>query len=161
VFTTVLHELSGEGGLAVREEQEIVYREMARPGDPVPAPLAAPAEAVWTRDIVPDPMLLFRYSALTFNSHRIHYDRRYAIERESYPALVVHGPLIATLLADLARRENPQARFASFSFRAVRPLFDVHPFRVCGRPSVDGKSAQLWAQDHDGWLAMQADVQFQ
>ncbi|EER60285.1 conserved hypothetical protein [Acidovorax delafieldii 2AN] len=161
VFATIRHELSGGAGLAVREEQDIVYREMARPGDPAPAPQAPPAAALWSREIVPDPVLLFRYSALTFNGHRIHYDRSYAVECEAYPALVVHGPLIATLLADLARRECPGHRFASFNFRAVRPLFDRHPFRVCGRPSADGKSALLWAQDHEGWLAMQAEVQFQ
>lgn len=161
VFTTVQHELFGGAGLAVREEQDIVYRAMAQAGDPAPAPQPAPADAPWFRDIVPDPVLLFRYSALTFNGHRIHYDRQYAIEREAYPALVVHGPLIATLLADLARRERPQARFASFSFRAMRPMFDAHPFRVCGQPSADGQSAQLWAQDHEGHLAMQAEVHFQ
>jgi 3-methylfumaryl-CoA hydratase len=161
VFTTVRHELAGGAGLALREEQDIVYRAMAQPGDPAPAPQAAPTDATWSREIVPDPVLLFRYSALTFNGHRIHYDRSYAIEREAYPALVVHGPLIATLLADLARRALPQGRFASFSFRAVRPLFDLHPFRVCGKPSADSKSAQLWAQDHEGWLAMQAEVKFQ
>lgn len=160
VFATVRHELSGRAGLAVREEQDIVYRAMAQPGDPAPAPQAVPAAAVWSREIVPDPVLLFRYSALTFNGHRIHYDRSYAVECEAYPALVVHGPLIATLLADLARRERLDARFASFSFRAVRPLFDRHSFRVCGKPSADGKSALLWAQDHEGWLAMQAEVQF-
>jgi 3-methylfumaryl-CoA hydratase len=161
VFTTVLHELSVAGAIAVREEQDIVYRAMAQPGEPAPTPHAAPKDAVWSRQIVPDPVLLFRYSALTFNGHRIHYDRRYAIEREAYPSLVVHGPLIATLLADLVVREHPQARFASFSFRAVRPVFDTQPFSVCGKLSADGKGAQLWAQDHEGWLAMQADVRFQ
>jgi 3-methylfumaryl-CoA hydratase len=161
VFTTVLHELSVAGAVAVREEQDIVYRAMAQPGEPAPASQAAPNDAAWSREVVPDPVLLFRYSALTFNGHRIHYDRRYATEREAYPALVVHGPLIATLLADLAVRESPQARFGSFSFRAMRPLFDAQPFRVCGMPSADGKGAQLWAHDHEGWLAMQADVRFQ
>lgn len=161
VFTTVQHELrNADGAVAVREEQDIVYRDMARPGDPAPAPQAAPQDATWSRDMHPDPTLLFRYSALTFNGHRIHYDRPYAIDKECYPALVVHGPLIATLLMELACSEMPQARVASFSFRAVRPLFDSAAFRVCGKLAIDGKSAQLWAQDSEGWLAMQADIQF-
>jgi 3-methylfumaryl-CoA hydratase len=105
-------------------------------------------------------VLLFRFSALTFNSHRIHYDRPYATGVEGYPGLVVHGPLIATLLVDLARRERPDARVTAFSFKAVRPTSDLHPFRVCGQPSADGTTAKLWAQDHEGWLTMQADIRF-
>ena len=101
-------------------------------------------------------MLLFRYSALTFNGHRIHYDRRYVTEVEGYPGLVVHGPLIATLLLDLLRRERPDAVVRSFEFQAVRPTFDLHPFPVNGEPSADGKSVHLWAQDHEGWLTMDA-----
>ena len=99
--------------------------------------------------------------ALTFNAHRLHYDRPYATEAEGYPGLVVHGPLIAILLADLARRERPDARVAAFSFKAVRPTFDLRPFRVRGQPSADGKGARLWAQDHEGWLTMQADILFE
>ncbi|HET8744520.1 MAG TPA: MaoC family dehydratase N-terminal domain-containing protein, partial [Ramlibacter sp.] len=150
VFVLVQHEVRNAQGLALTEEHDIVYRPLARPGDPVAAPQAAPADAPWWREIVPDPVLLFRYSALTFNGHRIHYDRSYVTEVEGYPGLVVHGPLIATLLADLARRQRPEASLRSFSFRAVRPTFDLHPFRVCGKPSADGRSAQLWAQDHEG-----------
>jgi 3-methylfumaryl-CoA hydratase len=125
----------------------------------VPPPQAAPADAPWSREIVPDPVLLFRYSALTFNGHRIHYDRSYVTEVEGYPGLVVHGPLIATLLVDLARRQRPEARLASFSFKAVRPTFDLHPMRVNGRPHPDGR-VDLWAQDHEGWLTMQAEARF-
>ena len=124
-------------------------------------PQPAPADATWSREIVPDPVLLFRYSALTFNGHRIHYDRNYASAVEGYPGLVVHGPLIATLLVDLARRERPEARIARFGFKAVRPSFDLHPLRLCGRPSPDGRGARLWAQDHQGWLTMQADIEFE
>ena len=105
-------------------------------------------------------MFLFRYSALTFNGHRIHYDRRYVTEVEGYPGLIVHGPLIATLLMDLLRRQLPDADVATFRFKAVRPTFDLHPFRVNGSPSEDGRGAQLWAQDHEGWLTMQAEVEF-
>ena len=160
VFVLVRHEIRNAEGLALTEEHDIVYRAAARPGDPVPAPQAAPADATWSREIVPDDVLLFRYSALTFNGHRIHYDRRYVTEVEGYPGLVVHGPLIATLLVDLARRERPDARLASFSFKAVRPTFDLHPFRVSGQPAADGKEARLWAQDHEGWLTMQAEATF-
>jgi 3-methylfumaryl-CoA hydratase len=161
VFVTVRHEYTGPQGPALTEEHDIVYRAPAQPGDPAPPPQAAPSDAAWSREIRPDPVLLFRYSALTFNGHRIHYDRQYVTEVEGYPGLIVHGPLIATLLADLAQREKPGARFKSFSFKAVRPTFDLHPFRVCGKPSPDGKSAQLWGRDHEGWLTMQADVQFE
>lgn len=160
VFLLLRHEIRSEGQLALTEEQDIVYRAPAQPGDPVPPPQAAPAEAEWSREIMPDPVLLMRFSALTFNGHRIHYDRPYATAVEGYPGLVVHGPLIATLLADLARRHRPEARVTGFSFRAVRPTTDLHPFRVCGVPAADGRSARLWAQDHEGWLTMQADIQF-
>jgi 3-methylfumaryl-CoA hydratase len=160
VFVVVRHALHNAQGPALTEEHDIVYRAAAQPGDPAPVPQAAPADAAWSREIVPDPVLLFRYSALTFNGHRIHYDRSYVTEVEGYPGLVVHGPLIATLLVDLVRRYAPHADVATFRFKAVRPTFDLHPFRVSGRPAADGRSAQLWAQDHEGWLTMQAEATF-
>ena len=101
-------------------------------------------------------MLLFRYSALTFNGHRIHYDRRHATDVEGYPGLVVHGPLIATLLLDLLRRHLPTAEVAAFEFKAVRPTFDGQRLHLCGR--TDGDAVALWAQDHEGRLAMQAQA---
>ncbi|MDB5750428.1 MAG: hypothetical protein JWP65_849 [Ramlibacter sp.] len=159
VFVLVRHEVHNANGLAVIEEHDIVYRAAARPGDPVVPAQAAPADAPWSREIVPDPVLLFRYSALTFNGHRIHYDRSYVTEVEGYPGLVVHGPLIATLLVDLVRRQRPEATLRSFSFKAVRPTYDLHPFGVNGRPSGDGRGVTLWAQDHEGWLTMQAEAQ--
>ncbi|MEJ5990143.1 MaoC family dehydratase N-terminal domain-containing protein [Ramlibacter sp. PS3R-8] len=158
VFVLVRHEVRNAGGVAVTEEHDIVYRAPPQPGDAVPPPQAAPGESAWSREIVPDDVLLFRYSALTFNGHRIHYDRQYVTEVEGYPGLVVHGPLIATLLVDLLRREMPQAKLRSFSFKAVRPTFDLHAFRVRGQPSPDGRNVRLWAQDHEGWLTMQADA---
>jgi len=133
-----------------------VYREAAKPDDTPPAPKAAPGDAQWTRHWIPDDVLLFSYSALTFNGHRIHYDRRYVTEVEGYPGLIVHGPLIATLLLDLLRWEKPDAMITRYEFRAVRPLFDIHEFDVCGALGSDGKSVRLWARDHDGWLAMEA-----
>jgi 3-methylfumaryl-CoA hydratase len=108
------------------------------------------------REIAPDDVLLFRYSALTFNGHRIHYDRRYVTQVEGYPGLVVHGPLIATLLLDLLRRQMPEAQVRRFEFRAIAPTFDTAPFQVCGKLLEDGKTVELWAQSLSGVLAMQA-----
>jgi 3-methylfumaryl-CoA hydratase len=160
VFVLVRHELRTGGTLALTEEHDIVYRAAARPGDAVPQPQQPSQVADWTREIVPDPVLLFRYSALTFNGHRIHYDRSYVTDVEGYPGLIVHGPLIATLLVDLARRERPGARLASFGFRALRPTFDLHPFRVCGHPALHDAQVDLWAVDHEGFVTMQAEAMF-
>jgi len=154
VFVKVHHEISGPRGLAISEEHDIVYRDDPVPGAPAPVPRQAPVDEAFSREITPDPVLLFRYSALTFNGHRIHYDRSYVTEVEGYPGLVVHGPLTATLLLDLLRRERPQMRVRRFGFRAVRPLFDGHRFTVCGRP--DGGSVRLWTRDHEGCLTMDA-----
>lgn len=158
VFVTVRHEVSNARGVALSEEHDIVYRDAPLPGAPPAAPQRAPDGATFSREIAPDPVLLFRYSALTFNGHRIHYDRRYVTEAEGYPGLVVHGPLIATLLVDLLRRERPQARLRRFAFTAVRPTFDLHPFVVCGRDD-GGSTFALWARDHEGFLTMRAEAQ--
>ena len=157
LFVLVQHQLRNAQGLALTEEHDIVYRSAAQPSEAAPAPQKPPldGQAVWSRSITPDDVLLFRYSALTFNGHRIHYDRKYVTEVEGYPGLIVHGPLIATLLLDLLRRSLPGAQVATFDFRAVRPTFDLHPFSVHGKPSADGKTVELWAQDHEGWLTMQ------
>ncbi len=156
VFVKVKHELFANGAAApaLTEFHDIVYREAKQPGDVEPPPQPAPAGAPWQRGLTPDDVLLFRYSALTFNGHRIHYDRRYVTEVEGYPGLIVHGPLIATLLMDLLRREAPEAEVASFRFKAVRPTFDGRPMQVNGRR--EGTEVRLWAQDHEGWLTMDA-----
>ena len=156
LFVLVKHEVHNAKGLALTEEHDIVYRAAAQSGDPAPPPVAAEKGAAWQREITPDDVMLFRYSALTFNGHRIHYDRKYVTEVEGYPGLIVHGPLIATLLLDLLRKNLPQARVSHFEFRAVRPVFDIAPFRLHGKPAVDGKTVQLWTEDHEGWLTMQA-----
>ena len=150
------HDLRANGAAdpALVELHDIVYREARRADDVEPPPQPAPTDAAWQRQIVPDDVLLFRYSALTFNGHRIHYDRRYVTEAEGYPGLVVHGPLIATLLLDLLHRERPDARVATFRFKAVRPTFDLHAFNVCGMQ--EGNTVRLWAQDPEGWLTMDA-----
>jgi 3-methylfumaryl-CoA hydratase len=157
VFVTVAHEISNAAGIGLYEEHDIVYRENPRPDAPVQKPQPAPTGATFSREIVPDPVLLFRYSALTFNGHRIHYDRTYVTQVEGYPGLIVHGPLIASLLTDLLERQVSGDRVAAFSFRAVRPLFDIHRFTVNGRMDRDGHVA-LWACDHEGWLAMEASA---
>ena len=158
LFVLVEHRFLNHDGLALVEEHDIVYRAAARPGDPVPPPQQPPlaGQAAWSRSIVPDDILLFRYSALTFNGHRIHYDRQYVTQVEGYPGLIVHGPLIATLLLDLLRRQLPGARVVAFDFKALRPTFDLHPFSVHGKPREDGRTIDLWAQDHEGLLTMQA-----
>jgi 3-methylfumaryl-CoA hydratase len=157
VFVTVRHEIAGTAGAAMTEEHDIVYRENPSAVAPMPKPQAARADEAFSREIAPDPVLLFRYSALTFNSHRIHYDRSYVTEVEGYPGLIVHGPLIATFLTDLLRRHLPQAAVRRFEFRAVRPLFDIHRFTVCGRQ--DGNRVALWTRDHEGWLTMEATAE--
>jgi 3-methylfumaryl-CoA hydratase len=163
VFVKVSHEITNARGLAIVEEHDIVYRDNPAPdaGQPpaAPAPTPAPAASDFSRDIAPDPVLLFRYSALTFNGHRIHYDRDYVTQVEGYPGLIVHGPLIATLLVDLARRNAPRAAIRRFEFRAVRPLFDIHPFSVHGQGAGD-KAVKLWARDATGALAMDARAEF-
>jgi 3-methylfumaryl-CoA hydratase len=174
VFVLVKHEVHNAQGLALTEEHDIVYRASVAPtlatgvsslppegalaprGGPSALDPALPQAAAWSMQIKPDDVLLFRYSALTFNGHRIHYDRRYVTEVEGYPGLIVHGPLIATMLLDLLRRNLPEAQVAGFEFRAVRPVFDTAPFKVHGKPNADGKTVELWTEDHEGWLTMQA-----
>jgi 3-methylfumaryl-CoA hydratase len=157
VFVTVRHEIADAAGVALTEEHDIVYRENPRADVPASKPQAARTDEAFSREIAPDPVLLFRYSALTLNSHRIHYDRSYVTEVEGYPGLIVHGPLIATLLVDLLRRNLPQTQVRRFEFRAMRPLFDIHRFTVCGRR--DGDRVALWARDHEGWLTMEASAE--
>ncbi|MEJ2533815.1 MAG: MaoC family dehydratase N-terminal domain-containing protein [Halioglobus sp.] len=158
VFVTVRHRIYRGDALAIEEEQDLVYRETAT-GNATPAPQPAPEEAQWTREITPDPVLLFRYSAFTLNSHRIHYDRDYAMNVEGYQGLVVQGPLTATLLLDSLYREWPDAQVKSFSFRGMRPLLDGRQVLLQGRR--DDTSATLWALDEGGALAMKANARLQ
>ena len=156
VFVTVRHEVFSAATLALTEEQQLVYRDQSGGISTRPA-LAAPAAAQWSRELVPDPVLLFRYSALTFNRHRIHYDRDYAVAIEGYAGLVVQGPLTATLLLDTLHRHLPGKRLASFRFRGVKPLLDGQPIQLQGRR--DGDTVSLWALDSTGALAMQANAE--
>jgi 3-methylfumaryl-CoA hydratase len=154
-FVTVRHEIAGGAGRAVTEEQDIVYREDPGPEAARHAPREAPADETASRAWACDPVALFRYSALTFNGHRIHYDADYAREVEGYPGLVVHGPLLATLLLELAAglRPEPPARFA---FRATAPVFARERFETCAREAAGGLA--LWVRGGDGRLAMTAEA---
>jgi 3-methylfumaryl-CoA hydratase len=153
-FVTVGYRFVQRGVTCIEEEQDIVYRE---PGPPVPAPVPAalppPTDGAWTRTLVPDTRLLFRFSALTFNAHRIHYDRPYAMAEEGYPGLVVHGPLTAVLLLDLVRRHSARP-VVGFTFRGLAPLFDGGAVRLVGMAS--GDTVALEAQGPDGRVALAA-----
>ncbi|MCC6241923.1 MAG: acyl-CoA dehydrogenase [Gemmatimonadaceae bacterium] len=153
-FVTVGYTIWQGDTVCIEEEQDIVYRE---PGSPVPAPaampLAEPTDGSWWREITPDARLLFRFSALTFNAHRIHYDREYAMREEGYPGLVVHGPLNAVLLANLVRTHTAQP-IAAFSFRGIGPLFDLAPYRLVAAQEENTVSCEAIAPD--GRVAIQA-----
>ncbi|SEJ90100.1 FAS1-like dehydratase domain-containing protein [Paraburkholderia diazotrophica] len=159
VFVKVKHEVSDVAGLAIVERQDIVYRDHPAASEKPAASQAAPAGAQWAREVIPDPVLLFRYSALTLNGHRIHYDRPYAIGEEGYEGLVVHGPLLATLLMDSLRSELPGARVGSFSFRAIKPVVDTSPFYVYGKQDEsDPGKVNMWISGSDGSLRMEASA---
>lgn len=155
VFVTVERTLAQGGEAALTETQNLVYRGAEAPA-PVKVDIRPPQEADWRREVRPDPTLLFRFSAATFNSHRIHYDLPYATSVEGYPGLVVHGPLIALLLLESARAAAVGRRISAFSFRAESPLFSPAPFSVCGR--FEGEGAALWAEGSAGRRAMSAEI---
>ena len=156
VFVTVCYRIRQGGEVRIEEEQDIVYKE---PGPLIPEPMplrslpSAPT-GTWVEEVTPDTVLLFRFSALTFNAHRIHYDRPYALDEEGYPGLVVHGPLTAVMLAGLTERYSPDRRIVEFTFQGRAPLFDFYPFRLMGRP--EGDTVALEAQGPDGKTSMQA-----
>ncbi|MDG4596286.1 MAG: MaoC family dehydratase N-terminal domain-containing protein [Candidatus Contendobacter sp.] len=156
VFVTIRHSIHSARGLAVEEEQDIAYLPMPEAFVPA-APNPIPNDLQWKEAYSVDPILLFRFSALTFNSHRIHYDLQYATQVEKYPGLVMHGPLQALLLLESAKRNNPGRKPANYSFRAMRPLFDFDQASVCGRPRPDG-GHELYTANSDGNIAMQATI---
>jgi 3-methylfumaryl-CoA hydratase len=157
VFVKVRHDIrAGRSEMpAITEFHDIVYRDAPKATD-VPLPSKPAPASDFERQIVPDDVLLFRYSALTFNGHRIHYDRRYVTEVEGYPGLIVHGPLLATLLLDLLLVERPGTSIERFEFKALRPVFDIHPFYVCGKAEPDGKTFRLWVKNHENAITMEA-----
>lgn len=160
VFVTVRHQVFDGDVQGIEEEHDIVYRAPAAPGAPPPATTPAPEHSDFSRTITPDPVLLFRYSALTFNGHRIHYDQPFCTSTEGYEGLVVHGPLLATLLIDLLRRHLPDATVTRFDFRAMATIFDTQHFSVHGARQGDGRF-RLWARRQDGALAMDATAAVQ
>jgi 3-methylfumaryl-CoA hydratase len=159
VFATVVSRVFGADGLALEDERRTVFREDVKPGERNQAPRRepAPADVAWRRTVAPDPVLLFRFSALTFNSHRIHYDRTWAMEVEGYPGLVVHGPLTTTLLVDFARDHNPGRQIVAYATQARAPLFDTAAFELRGRPTARG--CECWAVTPEGTVAMSAEIE--
>ncbi|MGD9944978.1 MAG: MaoC family dehydratase N-terminal domain-containing protein [Burkholderiaceae bacterium] len=157
VFVTLRHELCDEDGVAIVEEQDLLYRDPANIRRSMALSRPAPDGAQWSRPVNFDPIQLFRYSAITFNAHRMHYDAEYARNRDGYRGAVVHGPLLATLLMDLcsSAAQRPIRRLA---YRGVSPLFAEEPAVLCGRPEGDG--AKAWAAGTDGRLAMEAELTF-
>jgi 3-methylfumaryl-CoA hydratase len=157
VFVTVVHEFHNDSGLALTNEHHSAFREAPK-GEPAKSePVAADTEAAWHRSLVPDSVLLFRYSALMFNSHRIHCDHPYATGEEGYPALLLQGLLIATLLMDLLRRNVPEAAVRELELKAVRPSFVGRRLHLRGKPI--GNKVRLWAADEEGLLTMTATAE--
>ncbi|HEY3065504.1 MAG TPA: MaoC family dehydratase N-terminal domain-containing protein [Methylomirabilota bacterium] len=159
VFATVTSRVLDVRGVAVEEERRTVFREEVKTGEGNQAPRRepAPGDVPWRRSVTPDPVVLFRFSALTFNSHRIHYDRAWAMDVEGYPGLVVHGPLTTTLLVDFARDQNPGRTIVGYATQARAPLFDNASFELRGRPSARG--CELWAVTPHGTVAMSAEIE--
>lgn len=162
IFTTQTRRIFTPRGLAIVEESRSVFREEVKAGEKsgIPKQDKPPANTPWRRTITTDAISLFRYSALTFNPHRIHYDRTYAMSVEGYPGLVVHGPYSQQCLIDLARDHNPGKALKSFIQRARAPLFDTAPFSVVGRAVQGEDAAELWALTPAGAVAMEATVRF-
>jgi 3-methylfumaryl-CoA hydratase len=158
VFVEVTHQLASAGRPVIVEVQDLVYREAAAGGTRGGGdPAADDGSWRWEEHLPTDPTVLFRFSALTYNAHRIHYDRAYATDVEGYPGLVVHGPLQAIALAELCRRHLPEHRVSAFSFRALRPAFDGPSLRLRGRLTEDHR-AELEAVDADGHPTMTAEA---
>ena len=157
VFVRIAHEFHNASGLALVNEHNAAFREAAKADRPPADPVMADVDAEWHREVTPDPVLLFRYSALMFNSHRIHYDHPYATDDEGYPALLVQGPLISTLLMDLLRRSAPDATVLAMELKALRPSFVGRPMHLRGQRA--GRDVRLWAADDAGRLTMTATAQ--
>ena len=155
VFVTVTHEVSNGTTVFIKEEHDIVYREKATSSSRSAKLMEAPKDFDFSIDINPDPVLLFRYSALTFNGHRIHYDHPFCIDTEGYDGLIVHGPLLATLLLDGLANHKPDAVVQNFEFRAMAPVFDNMKFQVKGIEQEPGEYS-LWIEREDGSMAMDA-----
>ena len=159
VFVTVRHTVAAGGRLAVVEEHDIVYREAAKPTDLPLQPRPAPSSASWRREVAPDSVMLFRYSALTFNGHRIHYDLDYARNEEHYPGLIVHGPLQTMLMLELCRVHDARP-VKKLDYRAMHPIFHTERFTVNGNIQADRERAEVWTASAAGTCAMAGTAQF-
>jgi 3-methylfumaryl-CoA hydratase len=161
VFATVVNRVFGPDGLALEDERRTVFREEVKAGERNQAPRRdpAPTDVPWRKKVTADPVVLFRFSALTFNSHRIHYDHTWAMETEGYPALVVHGPFTTAQLIDFARDCHPGRTLRGYTTQARAPLFEGATFELRGRPTADGHAAEFWAVTPDGTIAMSAEVE--
>jgi 3-methylfumaryl-CoA hydratase len=159
VVLTERNSISSARGLAVVEERDLIWLSDARAGLGSAAP-EAPAEAAWKKVVHPDPVLLFRFSAIRFNSHRIHYDRKYVTEVERLPGLSVQGTLVSQLMIEMCRKELPRNRIGFFGYQTVRSIYDTGPFTLLGKPAAGGQEARLWALDAEGSLAMVATAKF-
>ena len=163
LFVEITHEVTSNDRLAVTDVNDVVYRHAeasSLAASDVAGDATSDVEWEWSYQLEPTPALLFRYSALTYNAHRIHYDRPYAGDVEGYPNLVVHGPLQATALAELCRRYVPERRMASFEFRAQRPAFAGTPLVLRGRRVGNG-GVELQALTRDRVVSMVARAQLE
>jgi 3-methylfumaryl-CoA hydratase len=162
IVVLIEHRISNDGGVAVVEQNDIIYRAAAGAAKPSSGgaekkAAGSPMEPVWSRTITPDPVLMFRHSAVTFNSHRIHYDRTYVREK-GYPGLLVQGTLIARMMLEMVAAELPEFAIGAFSFRSGRPVYDNGDFMIGAAPVADGTQIDLWALDHDGNIGMTAQA---
>jgi len=153
VFVTVAHQVFQNDTCCIEEEHDIVYRSAPNIHATAPVLKTTDTPPEFSYVVKPDPILLFRYSALTFNGHRIHYDQPFCIETEGYEGLVVHGPLLATMMLDLIRQNFPDAVVKYFQFRALAPVFDTMKFEVCGC-KISSSEVEIWIKRDDGVLAM-------
>jgi 3-methylfumaryl-CoA hydratase len=160
VLLTLGTEIFSPRGMAISEEHDVIYRPDPVPGTPPAPPQPAPGNPVWKKSIVPDPVMVFRFSALCFNGHRIHYDHPYVTGTEGYPGVVVPGSLHTTLAVELAReRAGKPLRYKSMAWRNVRPLYAGRPITLCGEPAASGRSLKLWVMDADDALSLTIDAE--
>ena len=164
VFVTYGVRILGPRGLVLEDDQNMVFREEERSAGKTALPQGEPArmDAPWQRTITIDALMLFRFSAVTFNAHRIHYDHPYVTQVEKYPDLLVHGPFTAVWLMELVREhwQDKAMRMAGFRMQAKAPLYANRPILLSGEPAADGKSCRLWAADEKGNLAMEIAATF-
>lgn len=161
VFVKVANSYATEAGESLLEEtQTLVYRDQPKPDEPAPPAKAAPSDAAWSERVETDEAMLFRYSAVTFNAHRIHYDRPYTTGVEGYPGILVQGQLTATLMLRGLLRAHPDRTIGAFSFRGVKPIFCGERFHVEGVANEAGH-VDLWARDEEGIVRMSGRAELQ